>query len=445
MMANISRDQLRLAPAVRHTLYARAPHHIAITFTLWLLALTTVLVAFEKSKWRFGNAYVIGIFLCLGGLSLLNSVRLWRGYITTPVYSNYTRLVFTALLLWCAVTIVRADWFNKWELQQILGNYYFGWAWVVPVSMVFGSNIGMWRQALMVVAWLGALGCIILIVGWVLVSLHGDFGFTRACPIALLFWHYFPKRTKRIVLLAALISLFLSVLAATRNEVFGTGIMILFASYIQFFRRQVWRLRTRACLIFVFSMLFVMIAYAASVDRVPFAGDTINAGIGRFKDKLYKNSRTNYEGDLVYTEFLQEVRDRDFVIGRGCRGTYAAEGGTLDSSMQVRQRSYIECGYFQVILHGGVVMLILMLSLAIPAIYLGMFRSRNWFTRACAFIILGRLLEMVPFGLPIANVQYVLFWMAIGSCLTWKIRAMSDADIVKILASRCAIGVREKR
>lgn len=443
MMANISWSQLRLAPAALRTLYAWAL--TSITITLWLLALTIAATVLEKTRWSIGNAYLIGVLLCLSGLSLLNTVRLSRRCMTAPVFSNYTRFVFAALLVWCAVTIVRVDWFDEGEIKQALGGIFFGWAWVVPVSMVLGSDIGIWKRALRVVVSMGALGCIIIIVGWTLLFLHGDFGFTRICPIALLFWHYLSKQMKQIVLPAALIGFFLSVLSATRTEVFGVGLLILFASYIQFFRRDIWRLITRVCLIFLFSMAFVMIVYIASVGSVPFAGDTINAGIARFKDKLYKNSRINYKGDWLYTEFLRDVRGLDLVLGRGCRGTYIIYRKTADTPRSLRVRKHIECGYFQVILHGGVVMLILMLALSIPAIYLGIFRSRNWFTRGCAFIVLGRLLEMLPFAPPIANVQYVLFWMAIGACLTWKIRAMSDADIVKMFSTRCVLGAGNER
>lgn len=345
---------------------------------------------------------------------------------------------------------MRAGWFDKGEFKQVLGGRFFGWVWVVPVSMVLGSDIGIWRRALRVVVSLGALGCTILIVGWMLQFLYGDFGFTQMCPIALIFYHYFSKQTRRILLLGAFITISLSILASSRNLIFAQGLLILFASYIQFFRRDIWRLRTRVYLFCAFSIAFIVIAYVTSIDRIPFVGDTINTGVNKFKGEFMVNSRRIGEDNSLFAQFNKDVHGLDLVIGRGCRGGYVFKVGTRDGPFRGYQRkyyerNYIECGYYQIILHGGVVMIVLILALTIPAIYLGMFRSRNWFTRGCAFIVLGRLLEMVPFGLPVANVRYVLFWMAIGACLTWKIRAMSDADIVKIFAARSAIGAGNER
>jgi hypothetical protein len=330
------------------------------------------------------------------------------------------------------------------------GGQTFAWAWVVPVSMVLGSDIGIWRRALRTVVSIGAIGCIILIAGWALISLHGDFALTRACPIVLLFWHYLSKQTRRIALFGAFVTVFLSVLSATRNEVFSGGLLILFAIYIQFFRYHPWRLITRVFIMFMLSMVFVIGAYIASVDSVPFVGYTINAGITQFKEKLFKDTRRTDDSDSLYKQFFQSVGGRDLVIGRGCMGRYNFKYATPDGPFRGYQGTYrerwnVECGYLQIILNGGVIMLVLILSLAIPAIYLGMFRSKNWFTRGCSFIVLGRLLEMVPFGLPIADVQYVLFWMAIGACLTWKIRAMSDADIIGIFTYEYALGMEEER
>jgi hypothetical protein len=448
--ASFSEGQLRSFCGNPRTAYAHAMALNSTTVTLWLLVAAAAMISLEKSRWAMGNAYPLALVLSMGGLGLLNSARLWRKGTAAPAFGACTRLTFTILLFWCAVTIVRFDWFSIWEIKQALGKSNFAWAWIMPVGMVLGSDVGIWKRALRVTVTAGVMGCILLVVGWTLLSLRGDFGLTRVCPLALVFWHYLSKRTKRIVLLGSLITLLLSLLAATRNEVFGAGLLFLFASYIQFFRREVWRLRTRVYVMIGYSIALIMIFWVASVEHVPLVGDTINAGIDRFKGKLFDNTRAGEEGDSLYAMFRRDLTGLDFVVGRGCVGRYKVKHAPSDRSSggyqdESRERRYIECGYLQIILHGGIVMLALILALAVPAIYLGMFRTRNWFTRGCAFIVLGRLLEMIPFGLPAANMRYVLFWMAIGACLSWRIRAMSETEILGSFAPAYAFDKRNRR
>ena len=448
MIGNFSWSQLRLAPAARHTLHAWAL--TSITITVWLVILINVMSGFQKTRWAFGSVYPLAIVICLAGLSLLNSVRLWYRHRTAPVFGKLTCLVFALLLLWCAVTVVRFDWLNRSELKQAFGGRYFSWAWVIPICMVLGADILIWRRVLGVIVSAGAIGCTVVFFGWMLGSLHTDFELTSACPLALLFWNHLPERKRRIVLLGAVISLVLSVLSASRSFVVAAALPILFASYIQFFRLHTRYVTTRISIMLAYSIVIILVSYVASVDRVPFVGNTMNTGIARFKDKVYKNTRGGLKGDSLYTTFFREVDGLDLIIGRGSQGRYrmelrSPEGPFGGYSASHYRRRYVECGYLQVILHGGLLMLALILSLAISAIYLGMFRTRNWFTRGCAFIILSRLLEMVPFGLPATDVTYVLFWMAIGACLTLRIRVMSDADIVGIFAARSALGVGEER
>jgi len=118
------------------------------------------------------------------------------------------------------------------------------------------------------------------------------------------------------------------------------------------------------------------------------------------------------------------------ILGRGCMGTYR---GFRGGEIGWKDRRNIECGYFQIILKGGIVMLILILALAVPAVWLGLTHSRNWFTRGCAIIVLIRLVEMVPYGLPVADLRYVLFWLAVGGCLAPGLRSMSEDDITSQL------------
>jgi hypothetical protein len=72
---------------------------------------------------------------------------------------------------------------------------------------------------------------------------------------------------------------------------------------------------------------------------------------------------------------------------------------------------------------------VLFLGLALPAVWLGLFHSRNWLVKGFAFIVLAWLVEMAPFGLPAAFPRYVLFWFAVGVCLNGNLRNLRDSEI----------------
>ncbi len=142
----------------------------------------------------------------------------------------------------------------------------------------------------------------------------------------------------------------------------------------------------------------------------------------------------------LYQEFFDDMSPGDLLVGRGVLGEYRGHVGSY-SRKSINRRA-IECGYLQIILNGGLVMLTLILALSFLAIWLGIGHSRNRFTMACAFIIITRLFAMVPFGLPEANIPYILFWMAIGACLSRPLRMASNEDIAAMIPPR--LGYRRR-
>jgi len=103
----------------------------------------------------------------------------------------------------------------------------------------------------------------------------------------------------------------------------------------------------------------------------------------------------------------------NLILGKGMNGTYyyPFEGETeVDGVIfgEVEYRNVIENGYLQLMLSGGVMHVVLFLLLCIPAIYKGIFRSSNQFSKACAIFIFLKLINMLIYGLPMLTVHYIL-------------------------------------
>jgi hypothetical protein len=86
----------------------------------------------------------------------------------------------------------------------------------------------------------------------------------------------------------------------------------------------------------------------------------------------------------------------------------------------------------QIILRGGVISLILILMIAIPAIFLSFLNSKNLLSKAAGIWILFWLLYLYPATMEAFSLFYLTFWISIGICYSKYTRNLSDKSLVKI-------------
>ncbi len=135
-------------------------------------------------------------------------------------------------------------------------------------------------------------------------------------------------------------------------------------------------------------------------------------------------------------DFMAKMDAGDLLLGRGAVATYETQLVALAQDyLQGSRRLGIEIGYLDQILKGGIVLVLLFLAVAVSAAILGLFRSRNHFTRCLAYVIVGWLLLMLTAAVPRGEMRYVLFWLAVGGCLSRELRAMTNADLVNLCMS----------
>jgi len=399
----------------------------------WLLMLSLSVLTLAKTRWQIPSDYIAAPLLCTGMFFLLMaSIQDMRN--RTRQISFIAILVLVYLLFWGLVTALRG--FGSFELMDIKGNLggrYFGWTWFVPAVMLLSMEPRFLQQLLKAILHHGTLGLIILAVAWLPpLRLYSSFSLLWGCSALLIFWHYLPKWGKRVALTGAFLQVYLVVLSSGRNQILGHGFLMLAAGYIAMMHKYRFRGRRRLGIILGFLIISGLVYYVANHANLPFLGKTSEKRINTFKEEIFKDTRTGSGGSGVnlYLDFLDDMDTWDLIFGRGSVGTYHSIGsGGLN-------RHNIECGYFHVILKGGGIMLFLMLLLAIPAVLKGFFTSRNWVVKGFAFIVLGWLLEMLPFGLPSASPRYVLFWLSIGVCLNTNLLKMTDEEIERYLPER---------
>ena len=145
-------------------------------------------------------------------------------------------------------------------------------------------------------------------------------------------------------------------------------------------------------------------------------------------DFLMTRKDEDTRGPVEYAMKL-DMKTADWAIGKGINGTYYCPGINPFSD----RRNIIETGYLQIILQGGMVSLILLGLIVVPAVYLGLFKSSNIFSKAAAIFILLWIIYQYPRIVNSFSIYYLLIWISVGICYSAKIRNLSDKTIRKHL------------
>ncbi len=140
-----------------------------------------------------------------------------------------------------------------------------------------------------------------------------------------------------------------------------------------------------------------------------------------YEDSLFGNllSRVDVDNrsDLL-EDYNNSLSAYDLTFGRGIGGTYF-------SSVQIdlnaegqgsNNRNVIEAGYLMMILNGGYIYLILLLTIYLKAIYNGIVKSNNSIAKAFSAFIFLHILELYPSGVIWFNMRFLLIWMCIAMC-----------------------------
>ena len=136
------------------------------------------------------------------------------------------------------------------------------------------------------------------------------------------------------------------------------------------------------------------------------------------------SSRENVIDDF-YSDFNKTPAD--WIYGRGMFGEFDA--GILNTNDNTGLRDGIENGYLYHILKGGGIWLGLFILISLNAMYKGFFRSRNIFVKGCALFLLLHFLDMVGFGIPVASLKYILVFLSLAVCLSYRWRNFTDEEL----------------
>lgn len=336
---------------------------------------------------------------------------------------QYFKLLLFLLFIWSGFTIFRSVSSSSIDLISLFGHYLMGWAWITPLAIVFGYNIFNWIE---IFNFLGKLLLVGILLTIIFIPLTGDsysFGIVewlQFFPVILLTYSFQKPMYKKIVLLALISFLIVSFVNSQRINIIYIAITFSFV-IIELLKSQSFN---RGYKIILLSISLISILFL-SIEVSNIYKTTMNN-----KD-LSTDTRT-----FLVVELFKDMSKSELLIGRGALGTYYSpyfaytqkHGLGGDSSTRIVS----EVGYLQMVLKGGYIMTLLYIMILLPAMYLGIFKSKNSIARMCGYLILIYLVVWSLSYYPVYSAEYLLLWMAAGTAISRKARNITNDELIEL-------------
>lgn len=369
------------------------------------------------------NHFISQLSLLIMIVGLLGIGYSYIKLIKVKIPGNYLSVVFPLFMLWQLYIIMRGiQNFNFEMLLNVLFSPYYFLHYLIPLIILIPANVFFAKRIFNLFVLLSILLFLVFLV-FRNDLLYTNLNFSEqtiwtlgtGAGFLLLTWSYQNTKIRVLAFLTVLLSLFVATVMARRN------IMLTFSNFL------------------IFSVFLILFNSKQSIrSKVYFLTAIIVVAIISFnvffnyQDKLFSRISghiTENTREIIYAAFFKDMTMNDWIVGKGFLGEYYCPGAEEGKDT----RFIIESGYLQTILKGGIINLFLFLSIALPAVYLGIIKSNNIISRASGTIVLLWLIDMFPWGMPAMNIRYILVWTCIGICYSKEFRNLTDHEVRKSL------------
>lgn len=348
--------------------------------------------------------------------------------------NSYLRIIFIIYCLWLLVTILRGLQLDYKSLKSTLFSSWSGiFLYFVPLVLCFPKNLIYLKRTfdtIVIFAFFFILFCLFFRKD--LLYSYGDNDISKNIALyfttnlgipsgfILLTYVYHSNRRKLFALFLIILILLLAAIRARRASIFMSMSILCVFYYIYYYANK------KKVLYILLSFFLIPIIIAGGI--------TI---FNQNKKHLFHflTERGNEDTrTLVEIYFYQDMKtSKDLIFGRGMNGEYFCPN--IEENDNSGYRDIIETGFLQIILNGGLISLVLLLLIAIPAVFKGLFYSKNVLSKAAGLWILLFLIFSYPILIVTFTMNYLLFWISIGICYSGKIRIMSDNNIKEIFST----------
>lgn len=373
-------------------------------------------------------------------LGFLGMIMGCTGLMKFKFDNNYLKQLFILNLIYSATIVLRGSQYDKEALKQMLLNVVFGiLPYFASVVLLLPRNISAYKKIFTVLLFFGAsyLICVFLFyntlrdydrLNLAAQGLVEDLTVMLALPVGYMLICYpyniankkdmFGIGKKNVFMIFMfMVTLFFAIFRARRGLIFMCLTTFLCVGMIAILSTK------KKMLIIIMTSLIILIAslFVFSMKDHHIFNFLIERG--------EEDTRTGVE-----VWMYADMSPTDWVIGKGIKGQYYCPVvENVNDAEGAGYRDNIETGYLQIILKGGIISLALLLLMFVPAVYKGLFKSKNVLSKAAALWIFLWIIYLYPSGGIVFTMNYVLVWIAVGICYSEKIRNLPDSTIKNYL------------
>lgn len=358
------------------------------------------------------------------GLMLLSATQL-IGY---DFENRYLKMLLPLFLLWAMVILLRGFEleFTKERRNAFLFNAWFGAAiYLVPWIALFPKKLIFYRKlfisillsSIVYVFLCFAFLSVLMVEGKDVASQAVIEYFSKTLAVSSFFILFTEKfHSRRVVyfsLFVILLTLFFGVIRARRGILFFIvlGFLLWFSIYfIKSNNKFAIILQSFSFLAFV---VFILIGVRYVLDIEVFS--------------FLEERGTEDTRYLVEMYFFKDMKELDWIVGRGMFGMYYAPTQDFEAGAY---RGTIETDYLNMVLKGGLINLVLLLIIILPAVYFGLLRSKNTLALGFAMWIVFWMLNTYPSTVQVFSLNYLLVWVGVGFCYSPTLRNIPDRFLV---------------
>ena len=376
------------------------------------------------------NYKVFQGFQSIGLLSIFASaIHLIR--IKLP--NAYLQNVFIVYCLWLLLIILRGASHDYGSIKKMLFDASYGMMpYFAPLILLFPQNIAFYKKAFRIIILFGIF-YIIYDLAFIKDLLNTDHTSIKSTEIAeysallsipscfiLLTFPYHSSKRIIFSIIVILLTLLFAIIRARRGLIFICASQILFSYFLYLGKSKNRMLNIVAFIIILLTgVYFTKDIHLENRENI----------FSFLMERGTKDTRTGVE-----EYFYNDLKPKDWALGKGINGQYFCPD--IDENAITGYRSIIETGYLQIILNGGIVSLALILLIAIPAIFKGLFYSRNTLSKAAGLWILSWVMYLYPTTMQGFTLYYALFWISIGICYSKTVRNIPESKMKLLFLSK---------
>lgn len=368
---------------------------------------------------------IVGLMLFMSGLV---------GLIKFKFDNKFFGFLFTLFFSWQVITIFRGFQFNSNFIKLMVFDPGFGiFSYLAPAIVLFPRTLAFYKKLFNVIIVL----CIFYLIYNAIffkditnsdrTSLRSQgmmesfAGYLSFCAGYLLLTYIYHTPKRRLFAIGIMVlTILLAIYRARRGLIFMcvTTMLCYFMIYL---------ITTKNKLLIIYASVLLSVVTIFYISSIYKQGQG-----GLFGYLMARGDEDTRSGVEDY--MIADMSNTDWVIGKGIAGEYYCPN--IDVNDVTGYRSVVETGYLEILLKGGAVSLVLYLLIAFPAIFLGLFASKNILSKASGMWILLSTIYIYPIVVTGFDMRYLIYWIAIGICYSKKIRNIPDEVIVKFFKQK---------